>query len=1209
MCDRRGPPMEPAPQRYRGPQGEAIGMVRLKANAFRLEAIRNQIFKHRVDFEPADLLRRIRGAAVRANPKLKGHDFVLSGETLLASVQLPDESWTFRPERQTYDVKVTVKSGALVDPRTASLEEVLCVNNIAIRRALSLIPGLKQVGRDYVDWVHNRAITIGRSGMSVGLADACSLATGLYEAGPLLGVDLYCRTISTDSLLQLVFASRGRPSIHEDEILQMTVVTDYNHMLYRITCRTNKRASDTMDTKDGPITFADYVWKRYERKTSDLNQPMIEAYYRPRAPGGGRREKRTVLLIPEFCRLVGLTKRQKADRSVRDGMVAATKLTPQGREDKLREFIGRVRDAVPATCPNGHRLRLVGTHDPQLPCACGAPGVYMCDKRKPCGAYLCTACAKRSVRFNPSIAEYPIEVPGRQLGECDIMSAGKSFPTRNGNWDSWSHTATVGSGTVQRVAYLYPADAEPIAEQFYTLLHQIGAGDGRRLKGMGIVLPPKPPVIFPYASNPRDTSVQLREIERFKAELGEKVKEAECVIVVLRDNSPVIYDAFKKLFINDLHVVSQCVTLGKAENALRQLAIGTKIYVQLCTKIGAVPWEIALNAPPYTMLVGIDVVRTKESWIVSMVSTTDSSYGHYHSQSRLCDNGVDCLGAFMQAAVDAFKQRSSALPQYVIVYRNGVSDAQIRNVIGGPHGSAREGEVTELQQMKSVFPPEGGPQMVVVLAIRRGMTRFFTEMRIPPGTVIDRAVVAHQDDREHQGQSDFFLVSQPVREGSVRPTHYRVLVNEANVPPAAVQQITHQLCHMYFNWTGTIAVPAPIMFAQKLCEFVDQHIKPERTYTIASAFASSPPYGMTESAKKKREYTCSLCGPFSRHTKRGHQSATNTMFALQADELRMWVLNNVIDRMNKSDAVRVALLGPPTSDTSTDHLINCPGRNYFALLLHRRDVVNRCKLSPSHVFSWARMLSDGTHTDTENPPGAVVASAASEVAAATSGFAVASSASASSAVARQAMAAVQQQHHAAQQSVMAPSSSDPDSSSSSSPSSSRSSSPSPRSSPMRGKRPPLVHDVNALQTPAKRGRRASSSMGLAMSTEAMLAAQQPATCGRVRVVPILLQVPPDAIPAVLRFVADIVAKEEGMVDIHEAATLAAAEQQQQQAQAQAQQDAHVQQQQQQMAGQQVQQVPMMQMQQQAQQQQQHAEDDVQVKMETHAPNVPMPIIE
>ena len=71
---------------------------------------------------------------------------------------------------------------------------------------------------------------------------------------------------------------------------------------------------------------------------------------------------------------------------------------------------------------------------------------------------------------------------------------------------------------------------------------------------------------------------------------------------------------------------------------------------------------------------------------------------------------------------------------------------------------------------------------------------------------------------------DFFLVSQSVRQGTVTPTHYNVVWDTLGLPPDRMQRLTYKLCHLYYNWPGTIRVPAPCQYAHKLAFLVGQSL-------------------------------------------------------------------------------------------------------------------------------------------------------------------------------------------------------------------------------------------------------------------------------------------------------------------------------------------------------------------------------------------------
>ena len=51
----------------------------------------------------------------------------------------------------------------------------------------------------------------------------------------------------------------------------------------------------------------------------------------------------------------------------------------------------------------------------------------------------------------------------------------------------------------------------------------------------------------------------------------------------------------------------------------------------------------------------------------------------------------------------------------------------------------------------------------------------------------------------------------------------------ADAPGAAldatgIQKLAYKLTHMYYNWPGTVRVPAPVQYAHKLVDLVGQHV-------------------------------------------------------------------------------------------------------------------------------------------------------------------------------------------------------------------------------------------------------------------------------------------------------------------------------------------------------------------------------------------------
>ena len=156
----------------------------------------------------------------------------------------------------------------------------------------------------------------------------------------------------------------------------------------------------------------------------------------------------------------------------------------------------------------------------------------------------------------------------------------------------------------------------------------------------------------------------------------------------------------------------------------------------------------------------------------------------------------------------AFYRHNQAWPDLVVVFRDGVSDTQLKVV-----------QDHEVPQFLSCFKEmnNGGPvpKFAYVVVQKRINTRLYNIPRPgeydnpAPGTVVDYHIT-------RRTWYDFFLVSQRVTQGTVTPVHFVVICDNANIPPDVLQKLSYKLTHMYFNWTGTVRVPAPCQVSLSL---------------------------------------------------------------------------------------------------------------------------------------------------------------------------------------------------------------------------------------------------------------------------------------------------------------------------------------------------------------------------------------------------------
>lgn len=126
--------------------------------------------------------------------------------------------------------------------------------------------------------------------------------------------------------------------------------------------------------------------------------------------------------------------------------------------------------------------------------------------------------------------------------------------------------------------------------------------------------------------------------------------------------------------------------------------------------------------------------------------------------------------------------------------------------------------------MQEVMRTQGldNVQFAYIVVSKRINARFFQmtgnrALNPPSGSVIDDVVTLPE-------RHDFYLVSQSVRQGTVNPTSYNIIKNTSQLKPDHIQLLTYKLCHLYYNWPGTVRVPAVCQYAHKLAFLVGNSI-------------------------------------------------------------------------------------------------------------------------------------------------------------------------------------------------------------------------------------------------------------------------------------------------------------------------------------------------------------------------------------------------
>ncbi|KAK9886691.1 hypothetical protein WA026_017610 [Henosepilachna vigintioctopunctata] len=288
------------------------------------------------------------------------------------------------------------------------------------------------------------------------------------------------------------------------------------------------------------------------------------------------------------------------------------------------------------------------------------------------------------------------------------------------------------------------------------------------------------------------------------------------VLVFVRNKSADRYNAIKKKCCVDRGIPSQ-VVLTKHFNGRGTLSVATKIAIQMNCKIGGSPWAVSIPLKGL-MVVGYDVCRDtarKGNCFSGMVASLDASCTRYFSavaEHQFDQELSDNFASFMVLAMAKYHEINQCYPSRICIYRDGVGDGQITHV--------REHEVMRIKERLEPFYPDpaNSLKLAFIVVSKRINTRIFhQDKNPPPGTVVDNTITLPE-------RYDFFIVSQCVNQGTVSPTSYNVIYDTISLPPDHLQILAYKMCHMYFNWSGTVRVPAPCQYAHKLAFLTAQSL-------------------------------------------------------------------------------------------------------------------------------------------------------------------------------------------------------------------------------------------------------------------------------------------------------------------------------------------------------------------------------------------------
>ncbi|NXX19423.1 PIWL1 protein, partial [Podargus strigoides] len=477
-----------------------------------------------------------------------------------------------------------------------------------------------------------------------------------------------------------------------------------------------------------------------------------------------------VVLIPELCFLTGLTEKMRNDFSVMKHLSAYTRLPPEKRQ---RE-VGKIIDYIKKNDTVQKELQDWG------------------------------------LNFESKLLSFT----GRVVQGEKILQSGHVFDY-NPQFADWSKESRgaplICAKPLDNWLLIYTRRNYDIANTLLQNLFKVTPPMGIRMSKATMI------------EVDDRTEAYLRALQQC---ITPDTNIAVCILSSSRKDK---YDAIKKYLCTDCPIPSQCVLARTLSKPQTSMAVATKLALQMNCKMGGELWSVEIPLKQL-MIVGIDcyhdTVSGKQS-IAGFVASVNQTMSRWFSRCVVQGRGqelVDGLKACLQTALRDWYKWNKYLPTRIIVYRDGVGDGQLNTLVNY--------EVPQFLDCLKSIGKDYNPRLTVVVVKKRVNTKFFAQSggaftNPPPGTVVDVEVTRPE-------WYDFFIVSQAVRDGCAAPTHYNVIYDASKLKPDHLQRLTYKLCHMYYNWSGIIRVPAPCQYAHKLAFLVGQSIHKEPNLLLSN---------------------------------------------------------------------------------------------------------------------------------------------------------------------------------------------------------------------------------------------------------------------------------------------------------------------------------------------------------------------------------------
>lgn len=740
----------------------------LKTNYFRVTRKEDEsIFLYRVDFNPpVESSKMMSSLIYTLKPTIGGYLF--DGTQLFTRHKLRSDEVEIATKEPTsnQDFIIKLRKVGVID---GTNEMAFMIFNLINRKAMSGLK-LQLIGRNYFD--PEAKVTISQYGIELYPGYVTSIRQ--HEKDVLMCAELTHRVMRTDTCYalfkQCINQGGNWKDTYKRMVLGTVVMATYGkNNTYTVNdVEYNTTPESSFETQNGKITFLQYFKDRYNLIIRDARQPMLVSRSKPRDIRAGLPE--LIYLVPELVRATGITDEMRKNFNLMRTLADYTRLSPDKRIERLEVFNQRLQKSKESSEIFQFWKTELDRRLVEVPGRVLQPELIFFHPDQP--NYTCSAGDmaewQMAFRNNPMYASVPLV--------------------------NWYVVMTRGS--------------EQLINDFIQCLKQ--ASKGMRFQ----------------VEDPQRVSIPNDSPAVYVENLNQVIqKDPQLIMCLVSNDKADRYAAIKKKCCVERAVATQVIKARtitpKGGNVRTLMSVATKVAIQINCKLGGIPWVLK-NPLSSVMVIGFDVCHDTRDKSKSYGALVASMYGgglkhpKYFSTVNHHASGEELSNYMAQNVIKALHSYRSdfngTLPQRIIIYRDGVGEGQLNYVYEHEVGAIKEklNVAYKSQDLQS--------RLTFFVVSKRINTRLFNQKQNPnPGTIVDDVITLPE-------RNDFYLVSQSVRQGTVSPTSYNILRDDSGLNADQLQLYTFKQTHLYYNWSGTVGVPAVCQYAHKLAFLTGQFL-------------------------------------------------------------------------------------------------------------------------------------------------------------------------------------------------------------------------------------------------------------------------------------------------------------------------------------------------------------------------------------------------